>query len=148
MKRGLTLIELLAVIAMVSLVAAMGVVGLVAGSEHAQLNTLVSRWHEMDTTARLMAQTGTLMVMGVDRDPQCVTLRTAHEGRLISQCAVLRGWLATIRLDDQDIDSISFDSLGRSLDYQVVLLDPRTSKSRRWRVCGLTGWVTLCEESP
>jgi prepilin-type N-terminal cleavage/methylation domain-containing protein len=146
MRPGYTLFELLAVITIIALVAGISAVGLVAGSEQAQLNGVISKLQDMDAYARLLAQSGQPNTMSLNRGNGTVKLQSIRNGESLGEYPLPNGWTASFNVQDRHVEEIDFDSQGRSFDYKITLTDPARSKS--WQVCGLTGWIMESETSP
>lgn len=136
--RGLTLVEMLAVIVIVSLVAGVAAVGLAASSETAQLQAIGAEWRDLDGRARLFARSLGPVVMTMHGEGTVVRLDVRETGELLSEIALPAVVSGRIDTDMSD-DSIVFDRLGRSVDYEVTLQG--AERVIRWRVCGLTGLI-------
>ena len=137
-QRGVafTLIELLAVIVVASLVAGVATVALAASGESARLHGAAAQWRDLDARARLLGRSLGPVMMSVDRG--VVRLHALATNELISSVA-LPGGIAL----DTSAAPIEFDRLGRSIDYRVDL--HTANRAIRWRICGLTGYVTEAE---
>jgi prepilin-type N-terminal cleavage/methylation domain-containing protein len=136
-QHGLTLIELLAVIAILSLVAGVATVGLASSGAAASLHAAESGWKELDARARLLARAEGAMVMSIDDDARVVRLHVAATGERVGvvPLGALEAALETAGADD----AVRFDGLGRSVDYHARLTG--AERGRRWRVAGLTGAI-------
>ena len=138
-RPAFTLIELLAVIVIVSLVAGLATVGLASTSKNARLHATAAEWRDLDTRARLFGRSLGPVMMSLDNDRHQIALRVIESNELLSTLD-LPGRV-TARLHTQPpTESIVFDRLGRSVDYESEL--HTAQRTIRWRICGLSGLIT------
>lgn len=139
--RGLTLIELLAVVVILSMVAGVATVGLAATNDAAQLRAAVAGWQDLDARARITARTVRPVTLAMDPEGSRLVVRASvvgGVGELLAEYQFPRG--ATGHMEgDGPIDRIDVDRQGRSIDYDVaVTLGDRVN---RFAVRGLTGAI-------
>ena len=138
-RSAFTLIEVLAVIVIVSMVAGIATVGLAAASDSAQLRAAAAQWRDLDARARLFSRSLGPVVMSVDDQSNAVTLHSVGSIERLTAVVLPDGVWGRLRVDPP-AQSIVFDRLGRSVDYDVEV---RTAQRViRWRVFGLTGLIT------
>ena len=136
---GLTLIETLAVIVIIAMVSAVGAVGLSQTSDAARLHATASRFEAFEMRARTLARREGSLIVSAGR-----TLAAYEPGRAepVLMLALQR---ASVRFSDpetgQDIDQITIDGAGRSIDYnaEVRVADLR----RTLQIRGLTGLLVV-----
>jgi len=140
-----TLIEVLAVVTLLSMIAGVGVLSLSAAHGRAQLDATVGRLQQLDGRARLAAQTSGTMQMVHDESANAVRLAAAAANEIIARHTLGANTNLTLTLIDpaneqeSQTSMIPFDRTGRSPDYEVAVTNELTT--RRWRSCGLTGWL-------
>ena len=137
-SRGLTLIELLAVIVILTLVFATATVGVTGGTDAAKLREAAGLWRDLDRRARVMAL-----------DVGTVTVRLdAAAGRLDVTCggaeparagALLPDGVACVLTTTTGDGVLVYDGLGQSGDYEIRLVCGERASA--WSVSGLTGFV-------
>jgi hypothetical protein len=133
MRRGLTLIELLAITIILGMttaaIAAVTVRSAVAHSDR----RFIARLLELDQYARLRARTGVSITLQVDPDERRVAL-------LSDEGAVLRAvsWpddRHVAFVSDGSTTTVRIDRAGRSVDYEIII----RGTDLRAQVNGLTG---------
>ena len=138
-SRSFTLIELLAVIVIITLTAGTVSVGLVSANTSAQLQTAVSQWRDLDARARTLSRALGPVTMRYQVQRTLVQLSILESGELLAEITLPRNVSARV-VTEGPTDTVIFDRLGRSLDYNVTLtLD---NSIIAWHVCGLTGYIT------
>ena len=137
--RAFTLIELLAVIVIVTLTTGIVTVGLVSANTGAQLQATVSQWRDLDARARTLGRALGPVTMRYQVQRPLVQLSLLDSGERLAEITLPRKVSARLATD-RPTDTIVFDRLGRTLDYDVTLtLENRITA---WHVCGLTGYIT------
>ncbi len=129
---------MLAVIVIVSLVAGIATVGLAASSENARLLAAAAQWRDLDARARLYSRTLGPVVMCLDTEREEVTLHLSESGELLSHLLLPQNVTSRL-IAEGATDTISFDRLGRSVDYEVQLRS--SGRVKAWKVQGLTGLI-------
>lgn len=145
--RGLTLIELLAVVVIISLVASVSLVSLAAGSDSARLRATASAWRDLDAHARLLAQSQGALIMELSADRTSVMLRAIarhDEDDPEKTVHFPDGVTGELVEDASSGNGIRFDRLGRSTTYEATLRGPTDPIT--WRVNGLTGLISTTGE--
>ena len=138
-RSAFTLIEVLAVIVIVSMVAGVATVGLAATNDSARLRGAAAQWRDLDARARLLGRSLRPVVMSVGDQGNAVTLHSVESNELLTAVVLPDGVWGRLRVDPRT-QSIVFDRLGRSVDYDVEV---RTDQQViHWRVWGLTGLIT------
>lgn len=138
-QHAFTLIEVLAVIVIVSMVAGVATVGLAAASDSARLRAAAAQWRDLDARARLFSRSLGPVVMSVGYQRNAVTLHSVGSNERLTAVVLPDGVWGQLRVDPPT-QSIVFDRLGRSMDYDVEV---RTAQRViHWRVWGLTGLIT------
>ncbi len=135
-RRGLTLIELLAVITLITMVAGVALAGLSSGSEEARLRAATADVIALDAHARRSAERhGAVTLERVDPD----RLRLMNATGQIANLSLRHGIEVQLLVNDSPASAIAVDALGRTDDYEirVTLHD----LERRISVAGLTGWT-------
>ena len=137
-SRSFTLIELLAVIVIITLTAGTVTVGLVSANTSAQLQAAVSQWRDLDARARTLSRALGPITMRLEAHHGLVQLSLLDSDERLAKITL--PWNVSARLAiDRPTDTIVFDRLGRSPDYDVRLtLEDRVIA---WHVCGLTGYI-------
>lgn len=134
-----TLIEVLAVIVIISMVAGVATIGLAAASESARLRAAAAQWRDLDARARLFSRSLGPVVMSVGDQSNAVTLQSVESNELLTAVVLSDGVWGRFGADPPT-ESVVFDRLGRSVDYDVEV---RTAQRViHWRVWGLTGLFT------
>lgn len=137
--RGFTLIELLAVIVIVTLTAGTVTISLASANTGAQLQTAVSQWRTLDARARTVSRALGSVTMHYQAQHTHVQLSLLDSGEQLAEITLPRKMSARLATD-RPTDTVLFDRLGQSPDYDVtVTLENRIVA---WHVCGLTGYVT------
>ncbi len=138
-RSAFTLIEVMAVIVIVSMVAGVATVGLAAASDSARLRATAAQWRDLDARARLLGRSLGPVVMSFDDQRNAVTLHSVESNELLTTVVLPAEVCGRLRVDPPT-QSIVFDRLGRSVDYDVEV---RTAQRViHWRVWGLTGLIT------
>lgn len=138
-RSAFTLIETLAVIVIVSLVTGIATVGLAAASDSARLRGAAAHWRDLDARARLFSRSLGPIVMSVDNQRNAVTLHSVGSNERLTAVLLPDGVWGRVGANPPT-ESIVFDRLGRSVDYDVEV---RTAQRViQWRVWGLTGLIT------
>ncbi len=137
-RPAFTLIELLAVIVIVSLVAGIATVGLASASQSAQLHAAAADWRDLDGRARLFGRSLGPVVMSLNLERTAVMLNVTDSKELLSEVTLPEGTSGQLQTRTPN-KTISFDRLGRSVDYEVQL--QVGERVIRWRVYGLTGLI-------
>lgn len=138
-QSAFTLIEVLAVIVIISLVVGVATVGLAAASDSARLRAAAAHWRDLDARARLFGRSLGPVVMSVGDQGNAVTLHSVESNERLTAVVLPDGVWGRLRVDPRT-QSIVFDRLGRSVDYDVEV---RTAQRViQWRVFGLTGLIT------
>ncbi len=135
-RRGLTLIELLAVITLITMVAGVALAGLSSGSEEARLRAATADVVALDAHARRSAERhGAVALERVDPD----RLRLTNASGQVANLSLRHGVEVQILVNEAPVNAIGVDALGRSDDYEIrVTLN---GLERRIVVAGLTGWT-------
>lgn len=138
-SRGFTLIELLAVIVIISLTAGAVTVGLASANTSSQLQAAVSQWRNLDARARSLSRALGPITMRYQRQRPLVHLSLLESNERLAAITLPRNVSARL-VTDRPRDTVLFDRLGRSPDYDVTV----TVENRlvAWHVCGLTGYIT------
>ena len=138
-RSAFTLIEVLAVIVIVSMVAGLATFGLAAASDSARLRAAAAQWRDLDARARLFSRSLGPVVMSFEDPSNAVTLYSVESNERLTAVVLPDGVWGRLRVDPPT-ESIVFDRLGRSVDYDVEV---RTAQRLiQWRVFGLTGLIT------
>jgi prepilin-type N-terminal cleavage/methylation domain-containing protein len=138
-----TLIELLAVIVIVSMVAGTATVGLAATSEWVQLHAAAAQWRDLDARGRLLGRSLGSVVMSLDEGGDEIRLVEVRSDEVLSSVLLPRGVTGRIHAPKAS-QSVVFDHLGRTIDYQVELRS--NDRVVGWQVHGMTGLMT--EDEP
>ncbi len=136
--RGLTLIEVLAVIVIVSLVAGVATMGLASSTHSARVRAAAAQWRDLDARARLFGRTLGPVVMTLNADRTDVRIHVRGSDELLTEVALPVGVTGRI-LAEPEPDAIVFDRLGHSVDYDVQL--SAGDRIVAWHVYGLTGLI-------
>lgn len=142
-RRGLTLIELLAVVVILSMVAGVATVGLAGTSDAAQMQAAVAGWKDLDARARITARSLGPVTLAIDAEGTRLVVRASGGGggggsERLAEYQFPRG--ATGHMEGEGpIDRIEFDRQGRSIDYEVAVA--LADRVERFSVRGLTGAV-------
>jgi prepilin-type N-terminal cleavage/methylation domain-containing protein len=132
--RGLTLIELLAVVVILSMVAGVATVGLSATSDAAGLRAALAGWQDLDARARISARSGGPVTLALDQEQNALVLRRGAEH--LAEFQLPQGVTVHVESSGRP-DRIEIDRHGRSIDYEVAItLGERVT---RVSVRGLTG---------
>jgi len=141
--RGLTLIELLAIIVILAMVSSVLAIGLGSASSVASIQSFASQWAGMDGRARLMSRTQDLdadPIIMVASEGRVALLRhrvDGHDEAVVDEIHSPRG--VALRIEGIEHQWIDFDRRGCTPDYKLVL--KLHDVKRVWRVHGLTGWI-------
>ncbi len=136
---GFTLIELLAVIVIITLTTGIVTVGLASANTSAQLRGAVAQWCTLDARARTLSRTLGPVTMGYEEEPQLLQLARVESDELLATIQLPKEIHAAL-VTEHPTDTIVFDRLGRTPDYDVqMMIDDRIVA---WHVCGLTGYIT------
>ena len=136
---GFTLVELLAVIVIITLTTGIVTVGLASANTSAQLRGAVAQWRTLDARARTLSRALGPVTMRYDEQPQLLQLSRVESDELLAKIQLPKKVHADL-VTEHPTDTIVFDRLGRSLDYDVTATIE--SHSIAWHVCGLTGYIT------
>ena len=136
---GFTLVELLAVIVIVTLTTSIVTVGLASANTSAQLRRAVAQWRTLDARARTLSRALGPVTMRYEEQPQLLQLSRVESAELLATIQLPKRVHADL-VAEHPTDTVVFDRLGRSPDYDVtVTLENRLVA---WHVCGLTGYIT------
>ncbi len=136
---GFTLIELLAVIVIVTLATGIVTVGLASAKTSAQLRGAVAQWRTLDARARTLSRALGPVTMRYEKEPQRLQLARVESDELLAKIQLPKKVHADL-VTEHPTDTIVFDRLGRTPDYDVqMMIDDRVVA---WHVCGLTGYIT------
>ncbi len=135
-RRGLTLIELLAVITLITLTAGVTLAGRSSGSTEARLRAVTADIIAFDAHARRFAERhGAVTLERVDAEH----LRMVNTTGQVAHLTVRHGAEVQLLVDDVQATSVIIDALGRSADYDIVI--QLQDLERPITVAGLTGWT-------
>ena len=137
-QRGFTLIELLAVIVIVSMTVGIATIGLAASTESAELHSTVSQLKTLDAQARAFSRNLGSLTIQFNPQQETVELYSNRLNELLKQIALADSITLHI-VSDHSADSITFDSFGRSVDYDIQITT--NTRSINWHVSGLTGYI-------
>ncbi len=138
-RSAFTLVETLAVIVIISMVAGIATVGLAAASDSARLRAAAAQWRDLDARARLFSRSLGPVVMSFEDQSNAVTLHSVGSNELLTAVVLPAEVFGRFRVASPT-ESIVFDRLGRSVDYDVEV---RTNQRViHWRVWGLTGLIS------
>ena len=136
---GFTLIELLAVIVIITLTTDIVTVGLASANTSAQLRGAVAQCRTLDARARTFSRALGPVTMRYEEEPQRLQLSRVESDELLATIQLPKKVHAAL-VTEHPTDTIVFDRLGRSPDYDVqIMIDDRVVA---WHVCGLTGYIT------
>lgn len=142
-RHGLTLLELLAVVALLGLVAGVGLTSLARSDQWSRLRAVEDTWCNLDALARLLARGGADSVtIRVDRSANTIDLRDGA-GETVSRRTIPNGVVVEILVDGSTgpTDTLYLDGRGCSPDYHVTVRFVDGNSTRQCRVAGLTGWI-------
>ena len=135
---GFTLIELLAVIVIVSMTVGITTIGLFASTESAKLHATVSQLKIFDAQARAYSCNLGSLTLHINPQQHKVELYLNNTNKLLKQLTLAKS--ITVQLvTDLKVNSITFDSFGRSVDYDIQITT--NSRNINWHVNGLTGFI-------
>ncbi|MCH8825272.1 MAG: prepilin-type N-terminal cleavage/methylation domain-containing protein [Planctomycetes bacterium] len=137
-QRGFTLIELLAVIVIVSLTVGIATIGLAASTESAEFHATVSQLKTLDAQARAFSRNLGSLTIQVNPQQQGVELYVNNNNELLKRITLAKPITVQI-VTERQVNSITFDSFGRSVDYDIQITT--SSRSITWHVNGLTGYI-------
>jgi len=144
LTRGLTLIEVLATTVLLGLVATTILRSFSAPSAKTQLRALVQQIVALDRRARVMARTGSRVMLAVDPSRERLVAIIRGEGSAIAEVAFASGDSVALRLEAaQPTKTVHFQADGTSCDYAVEM--EHADISTRVDIAGLTGWATIAE---
>ncbi len=136
---GFTLIELLAVIVIITLTTGIVTVGLASANTSAQLRGAAAQWRTLDARARTLSRALGPVTMRYEEEPQRLQLSRVESDELLATIQLPKK-VHTDLVTEHPTDTVVFDRLGRTLDYDVhMMIDDRVVA---WHVCGLTGYIT------
>ncbi|MEE9128653.1 MAG: prepilin-type N-terminal cleavage/methylation domain-containing protein [Phycisphaerales bacterium] len=136
---GFTLIELLAVIVIVTLATGIVTVGLASANTSAQLRGAIAQWRTLDARARMLSRALGAVTMHYEEHSQLLQLSRVESDELLAKIQLPKKVHADL-VTEHPTDTVVFDRLGRSADYDVrMMIDDRVVA---WHVCGLTGYIT------
>lgn len=140
-RGGLTLIEMLAVVALLGLAAGLGAIGLSAATDRARLDQALHDMRLAHVTARSLAMAGhsvALTAPGTSR----ISLTEQPHGEPVWNRG-LPGGLCVIIVGPEGVPRgvLEFDAVGRCADHDQVLMRGDRIVSAL-RVSGVTGWTT------
>lgn len=142
MARGLTLIEMLAVVTLLALTVSLLTASFAGSVGAARLREAASIVREADARARLRSRTTGPIRLTLSEDRSALLLRTDESAD---------GGPAPIKLPEfarafllsadgtAPLGSIRFDRLGRSRDYRIRI--ELGELARSLHIAGLTGWI-------
>lgn len=136
---GFTLIELLAVIVIITLTTGIVTVGLASANTSAQLRGAVAQWRTLDARARTLGRALGPVTMSYEEEPQLLQLSRVESNELLATIQLPKKVHAAL-VTEHPTDTIVFDRLGRTPDYDVTLA--LENRLVTWHVCGLTGYIT------
>jgi len=144
--RGLTLLEVLAVVVIVSLVSAATMVGLASANDDAAFRAARACVHDLDVKARLLARTGTPVALTTTADQFLCIVGLGDSSVRLAHAAMPAQVAVDLTIGGENVPHVLFDRLGRSDDYAVVM---RThNRTERWMTGGLTGWMLREGDTP
>ena len=138
-SKGLTLLETMATVAVLAVVIAVlapTLNGAAASADRSARDVL-----ELDAWARLAATREGPVDLVIGENRRRVMARNGIRMREVVLSTRLS---AHFVVDGESVGAIRVDGLGRSEDYEVVLVDLDDGLVR-WRVAGLTGWAEHVE---
>ena len=143
-RRGLTLIEALAVVALLSLATGALSVSMADRSDGYRLQRSLEEISSADRRARLFARAHGPVELAFEES--WVLVRTlGDEPEILAVRKLDTGVSLRVRtMDDHSVESIRIDRRGRSDDYDVMASLGETRKELH--LCGLTGWVVEDQE--
>lgn len=135
----MTLIEVLAVVVIAAMAATVGAVSLSGAADTAALQEASAWIRDADQRARLLAKTHGPIVMEL-QDTE-VVLRSPDQQEPFSRYELPSSVQITFSepRGNKAISAITFDALGRSDDYLLIV--QRGQTQRIWSVAGTTGWM-------
>jgi prepilin-type N-terminal cleavage/methylation domain-containing protein len=136
-RRGMTLLEVLAVLVILGMATAVLATHFAVPTEHAKHDATIAAILDLDARARLVARSdgGASIAMEADRP---LIHCTARDGSLISEVAADPD--LELRLQTEPpVPKIRFDAAGRSATYRIEWKDG--ARARRIDICGETGWA-------
>jgi prepilin-type N-terminal cleavage/methylation domain-containing protein len=138
-RQAFTLIEMLAVIVIIAMVATAVTVSLAAADDQAAFLNGAAQCRDLDAKARQCAQTqGSAALIRVGDDHNTIALEVGQERLAVAKMPSSM----SVHLErDRPVTMISFDRAGRSPDYKITICRDDRSRSRGWKVCGLTGFL-------
>ena len=136
-RRGLTLVELMAVMLLIGTAAGVTLTNLGAITEAAQLRQTLGAVRDLDARARLHARTGTPIIMLTTQDGDGILIYDTSAGEAVGQLAVPATWRIHLTDPEGIPTAVYVDAAGRSGDYRVLLSRDRVVESLT--CCGLTG---------
>lgn len=139
MRRGFTLVEILAVVALIALVFITTAPTLVGVAGAGSLGVATEQFIDLDARARLLASTGCGAVLEQDGGGWVVRSGAADGSDPVVQWRPLGVSITLRSLQGDVITGIRYDTRGRSVDY-LARID-HADGLRRVSVAGLTGWV-------
>lgn len=140
--RGLTLIELLAVVVLLGLVMALGAPRLASSAGAAEMTAFEAAWRDLDAKARLLARNGHPMVtLRLMPDQRALVLQRGRDERVSSAAVPPTMSVELRRGGSESVSVITFDARGCSPDYTVRIGVTDGPLHRSWRAAGLTGWI-------
>ncbi len=135
-RRGLTLIELLAVITLITMVAGIALAGLSSGSDNARLRAMAAELGGFDAHARRVAERhGAVAIERVDSR----RFRLVGCDGTVASLLLRHGAEATLMVDNAPATRITVDAIGRSPDYDLLI--QLNDLEQRITIAGLTGWI-------
>lgn len=145
--RGLTLIELLAVVVILAMVAGVAVVNAGSMNASAELRAIARQWQELDARARLHARSDGPVQMHIDSDNRAIRLVSAATNEQLAFIDLPLGTTVRIQIAAAEPAShVTIDRTGRSGDYTASV--ERNGGKITWTIYGLTGWVKQLETTP
>ena len=151
MRRGLTLLEVLAVVVIASIASVVLLTSLASADRHAGILEAMSRWQDMDRRGRMFAHSESrAMILRIDHEDRALSLRptNANDNSAALSKFELPSGLAIAFVDDErkPLPHVEMDRVGRSIDYTAIFT--MDSRLIHRHVCGLTGWVLRKDEQP
>ena len=137
--RGLTLLELLAVVGLLSLVTSTVGLSMLQTSEQVAFSSLGTWFRDLDERARMFAQQGEEVRLFLDQDERLVVLQRVSGGAWLSHGPIPAGLEILWTAEGVETESLTFTRLGTTFDYRVTV--KRNQSQKAWMFSGLTGWM-------
>lgn len=145
-RRGLTLIELLATVAIVALVAGIGVAALGSASQEADERGLLNALQDLERRARLVAKTIGPAALQLDEEERVLRVVVVEGQEQFGEVQVAEAFDIAIETPDGDLfQAIGWGRDGRCVNHDIVV-SRDGAELVRLRVSGLTGHVEVVRE--